>query len=93
MESRAGSCGGGARSAQSGAIGHPWRSRTSDSSSGGSEGPAWRVGRDADSRAEAARVDPEREDLARERLGARVRGGGGAGAASDSAEVRTRAPE
>ncbi|KAL1768580.1 hypothetical protein HispidOSU_014382 [Sigmodon hispidus] len=68
-ESGAGPSGGGARSAQSGAIGHPWRSRTSDSSSGGSEGPAWRVERDADSRAEAAREDPAHEDPARERLG------------------------
>lgn len=51
------------------------------------------MGRDGDSRAEAARGDPAREDPARERLWARVRGGGGAGAAGDSAEVRARAPE
>lgn len=92
-ESRAEPSGGGARSAQSGAIGHPWRSRTSDSSSGGSEGPAWRVERDADSRAEAACGVAAREDPARERLRARVREGGGDWVAGDSAEVRARAPE
>ncbi|CAO2629360.1 hypothetical protein LEMLEM_LOCUS20455 [Lemmus lemmus] len=69
------------------------QSRTSDSSSGGSEGPAWRVERDADSRAEAARGDAGREDPARERLGARVREGGGAGVAADSAEWSSLQPE
>lgn len=42
---------------------------------------------------EAARGDAAREDSAQERLGARVREGGGDGVAGDSAEVRARAPE